>query len=368
MNGSKYFSKIDLKQAYHQVELDPESRFITTFLRMKAFFDTKDCLTVHRAVLNYSKISFSGNLNDIKNVKNITDDIIILGKNRQENDTVLESCLKRLSALNINAKGSKCSSLKAEIKFYGLIFTEKGTRPYPDRVAKLQNVAPPQTAHEVRSFPCMGNTCSDYIPNYAAMTLPLREVTKKYVEFKWTPVEQRSFNELKQKLTQAPVMAYFDTQKRSMLIFDGSPTGISGILTQRDNDKASYKAISYASPTLALSCHYSQRDIERLVLVWAIEHLRLFLLGTEFDVVTDQKALEAVFNNPKSKPPARIERWILRLQQCNFRAIYKSGMTNEADYLSRYPIDITKKERLEEHIAELYTFYIASQSIHFRNR
>ena len=59
VNGSKYFSKIDLKQAYHQVELDPESRFITTFSTHEGLFDTKDCCTVHRAVLNYSKTSYS---------------------------------------------------------------------------------------------------------------------------------------------------------------------------------------------------------------------------------------------------------------------------------------------------------------------
>ena len=74
-----------------------------------------------------------------------------------------------------------------------------------------------------------------------------------------------------------------------------------------------------------------------------IEHFSLFLLGTEFDVVTDHKALEAIFNNPKSKPPARIERWILRLQPYSFRVIYKSGLTNEADYLSRHPIEVTRK-------------------------
>jgi len=100
----------------------------------------------------------------------------------------------------------------------------------------------------------------------------------------------------------------------------------------------------YASRALSsVESHYSQTDIEGLALVWAIEHFRLYLLGTEFDVVTDHKALEAIFNNPKSKPPARIERWILRLQPYSFRVIYKSGLTNEADYLSRHPIEVTRK-------------------------
>ena len=64
--------------------------------------------------------------------------------------------------------------LKSRNKILRSHIHKKGTRPDPDRVAKLQNVAPPQNASEVRSFLGMANTCSDYIPNYAAITLPLR--------------------------------------------------------------------------------------------------------------------------------------------------------------------------------------------------
>ena len=112
VNGSTYFSKIDLKQAYHQVELDPESRFITNF-------------STHEGLFRYKRLSYGTsssaelfqnirqrNLSDIKNVKNIADDIIIFGKNRQEHYTALENCLERLSALNIRAKGSKSLKLK----------------------------------------------------------------------------------------------------------------------------------------------------------------------------------------------------------------------------------------------------------------
>ena len=79
--------------------------------------------------------------------------------------------------------------------------------------------------------------------------------------------------------------------------------------------------------------------------------------------MTDHKALEAIFNNQKSKPPARIEQWILRLQPYNFWVIYKSGLTNEADDLSRHPIDITQKESSEERIAEEYINYIIEHTI-----
>ena len=105
VNDAKHFLKIDLKQAYHQVELFPESRFITTFEHMRVY-------------------------------KNIADDIIF-GKERKEHDTALANCIQRLSNLNMKAKDPKFHFLQPEIKFYGLIFTAKGTRPDPERVTNF---------------------------------------------------------------------------------------------------------------------------------------------------------------------------------------------------------------------------------------
>ena len=192
VNGAKYFSKIDLKQAYHQVELEPECRFITTFSTHEEIYQyewlnygTSSAVEVFQNILQR-------NLSDIPSVKNIADDIIIFGKDRKEHDIALEACLKRLLDLNIKAKGEKCKFLQQEIKFYGLIFTEKGTRPDPERVKHLLDTAPPQNASEVRSFLGMANTCSDYIPNYATLTQPLRELTKKNNAFKWTIIQQKT--------------------------------------------------------------------------------------------------------------------------------------------------------------------------------
>ena len=154
---------------------------------------------------------------DIPGVKNIADHIIIFEKDRKEHDIALEACLKRLSELNVKAKGEKCKFLQQEITFYGPIFTDKGTRPDPKRVKHLLKTEPRQNASEVRSFLGMANACSDYIPNYATLTQQLRELTKKNNTLKWTMIEQRAFNQLKKKLTQSPVMAYFDTEKHSVV-------------------------------------------------------------------------------------------------------------------------------------------------------
>ena len=90
-------------------------------------------------------------MSDIPGVKNIADDILFR-KDHKEHDIALETCLKGLSDLNIKAKREKCKFLQQEIKFYGLIFTEKGTRPDPERVKHLLDTAPPQNASEIHGF------------------------------------------------------------------------------------------------------------------------------------------------------------------------------------------------------------------------
>ena len=107
---------------------------------------------------------------------------------------------------------------------------------------------------------------------------------------------------------------------------------------------------------------YSQTGIEGLSLVWGIEPFRMFLIGSRFDVITDHKALEAIFNNPRSRPHTRIERRMMRLQPINFKVIYRKGSLNEADYLSCHPITIAREE-IASASAEDYVNYVTNFSV-----
>ena len=78
---------------------------------------------------------------------------------------------------------------------------------------------------------------------------------------------------------------------------------------------------------------------------------------------TDHKALEAIFNNPKSKPPARIEQWMMRLQPYNFRVIHKKGTFNEADYLSRHPVTNQPRTTVEKRIADNHVNFIINHTM-----
>ena len=137
----------------------------------------------------------------------------------------------------------------------------------------------------------------------------------------------------------SPVMSHFDTTRETFILVDASPVGLSAILTQKDPNQANaYNTVAYASRALSpVEKRYSQTEKEALAIVWGIEHFHLYVFGAPFTLITDHKPLQLIYNNPRSQPPARIERWFLWLQQYDFKVIYKKGSDNPADFLSRHP-------------------------------
>ena len=364
LNGASFFSKLDLCQAYHQLELSPESRHITTFCTHLGLFRYKRLNYGTNAAAELFQHTLQQTLQGIKGIKNIADDIIVFGSTREDHDRALEECLTRLQEHNLTLNFEKCKFLKKNLEFFGLVFTEQGVSPDPKKVEAFANTRRPTTVSEIRSLLGMANYSSKFIKDYATITEPLRELTRKNTRFTWTHKHQAAYDKLKHALLNSPVISHFDTSKETFILVDASPVGLSAILAQKDPQQNAHNIIAYASRALSpVEKRYSQTEKEALAIVWGIEHFHLYVFGAPFTLLTDHKPLQLIYNNPQSRPPARIEKWFLRLQQYDFQVIYKKGSDNPADFLSRHPQPKVPKPSIAEEYMNFVTVHAAEAAI-----
>ena len=136
------------------------------------------------------------------------------------------------------------------------------------------------------------------------------------------------------------------------MIVDASPVGLGAVLIQNQDGEG--RVISYASRSLSdTEKRYSQTEKEALAVVWGCERFHIYLYGLEFTMISDHKSLEVIYS-PKSRPSARIERWVLRLQSYTFEVVHEPGKTNIADSLSR----LIPKEREEKNRLDYVNFVV----------
>ena len=362
LNGATVFSKLDLRSGYHQIVLAPQSRYITTFTTDQGLwrycrlnFGTNSASEIFQKLINEQ-------IRDISGALNISDDVIIFGKTQADHDSALKAVFQKFAEVNLTLNKSKCEFNKQSISFFGFIFSEKGISPDPIKVESIEKALQPTTTHAVRSFLGMATYCAKFIPNFSDTSEPLRKLTKKDQPFCWGEEQERSFHAIKNLLTSTDVMAYFDPSKETALVTDASPSGLSAVLMQSTPGMKDRRVVAYASRALTdVERRYSQTEREALAVVWAIEKLHLYLFGSHFKLLTDCKAIELIFNNPKSKPPARIECWNLRLQGYDFEVQHTKGNENPSDYLSRHTRLVGDNK--QSTMAEEYVNLLTSQAV-----
>lgn len=359
MNGGAVFSKLDLNMAFHQIELDEESRDITTFVTHKGMYRYKRLsFGVSAAPEKYQHI-LSQVLDGIEGVQNLHDDICVFGRDEDDHDRALHMVMKRLKDKNLTLNKEKSVFKMDKITFMGHVLSKHGIGPTKERVKSLQDAERPTNASEVRSFLGIVNFSARYIPDVASLSEPLRKLTKKNVPFKWGTEHEKSFQQLKSSLVDEPTLGHFRLDaSKTQLICDASNVGLCGILVQEYQGEK--RVISYASRSLSdAEKKYSTTEKEALAVVWACEKYHIYLASLDFELIVDHKPLEALYG-PRSKPCARIERWVMRLMPYRFTIRAVPGHQNIADYLSR--LGVKKNPTEESNKSDEYAMFVAREA------
>ena len=269
LNGATVFSKLDLRAGYHQLVLTPESRYITTF-------------ATHVGLFRYARLNFGTNsaseifqkvisdqIHNIPGSFNISDDVIVFGVTQADHDRALQAVFQKFSEVGLTLNKKKCEFNKKSLTFFGFVFSAQGVSPDPQKVEAIHNASPPTSTSGVRSFLGMATYCAKFIPNFSDVSLPLRELTRKDTPFQWNKEHDQAFHTIKNLLTSATVMAYFDQEKETELMTDASPWGLSAILLQKTPGQDNKRVVAYVSRSLSdVEKRYSQTEKEALAIVW----------------------------------------------------------------------------------------------------
>ncbi|XP_058449424.1 uncharacterized protein K02A2.6-like [Malaya genurostris] len=333
LEGAKIFSKIDLIKAFHQIELAPASREITTFVTPNAYYRYKRLMFGMSCAAEIFQREIERILKGLPGTKVFIDDILVFGATKDEHDRRVLAVMTRLKKHGLTVNMEKCEIGQHSVNFMGHTLSESGILPMNDKISAIKSFRRPRNAVEMRSFLGLANYVGRFIPNLSTISSPLREMTLKGSKFRWTDESEQSFDRIKTALSNPKHLGYYSPTYPTTLITDASDCGLGAVLLQTINKMP--RVISYASKSLsATEKKYSTLDKEALAIVWAAERFQMYLKGLEFIIMTDHKPLLNIFNE-KSTPNQRQEWWILRMQSFRYKITHVPGKINIADPLSR---------------------------------
>ncbi|XP_058838582.1 uncharacterized protein K02A2.6-like isoform X2 [Topomyia yanbarensis] len=351
--NAKFFTSLDIKQAFHQVELVEDCRDVTTFITNWGLFRYKRLLFGVNCAPELFQNLMESILAGCKNTVIFIDDIVIFGSTEQEHDDAVKQTLSVLKQYGILLNDHKCNIKQREIVFLGHKFTAEGISPTEEKIESIKQSRAPRSKEELRSFLGLVTYVSRFIPNLATLNFPLRELIKQDLPFEWKSEHQKSFDQLKDLIGSTKHLGYYDPKDRTLVVTDASGVGLGAVLIQFKENIP--RIISYASKSLTeTEKKYPAIEKEALGIVWAVERFRIYLMGITFELETDHRPLETLFS-VTSRPTARIERWLLRIQAFKFKVgsnskvnvcyvhtgkfisqvVYRKGSANIADVLSR---------------------------------
>ena len=341
LSGTQYFTTLDLKSGYWQIELDPSAREKTAFVTHNGLYE----FLVMPFGLTNSGASFQRLMGHIlrgleyRFALIYIDDIIIFSKSIKEHLTHLEEVFRRLREANVKLNPKKCSFVKQKVEYLGHVVTPDGVMPNPEKVRVVRDFPVPKNLKELRTFMGLANYYRRFVKGFAYIANPLNALTKKGSKFEWTEACADAFDKLKRALISAPILAYPDFKNEFLLFVDASSTGIGFTLAQEQNGKE--VVIAYNGRGLnQAEKNYSTTEREALALVEGIKKFQPYLFGRKFTVITDHSSLRWLMNVKDAT--GRLARWSLLLQQYNFEVVHRPGKAHSnADSLSRRPYEFS---------------------------
>jgi transposase InsO family protein len=346
LRNGQQFTKLDLSDAYLQVELDDSSKnlvVINTPLGLYKYnrmpFGISSAPAIFQRLIDQVIL-------DIPNCIAYLDDLLITGSTEDEHLKTLDEVLHKLADYGFTCNPDKCLFFQDSVSYLGFRIDKTGKIPDPARVEAIKRMPPPKNVKELEAFIGKINYYGQFISNFSSKCKILNQLRKKNARWNWTNDCQTAFNYLLEEISTATTLVHFDDKLPIILATDASHYGIGAVIMHKYSD-GSEKPLAFASKTLTdVEIKYSQIEKEGLSIIFGVKKFHKYLAGRSFELITDHRPLLSIFNPAKGIPTTtanRLQRWAIFLMGYNYVIHFKPTEHHaNADALSRLPIQDDK--------------------------
>ncbi len=347
LTKARVFTVLDAKDGFWQIKMDQESSLLTTFgtpfgryrwLRMPFGIAT--------APEEFQRRQHEI-VEDLPGVEVIADDYIIYGSGDSDEEAAedhnrnLERFLEKARKVNLKINRSKVKLCMKSVPYMGHVISAEGLKPDKNKIKAIVDMPRPENKQAVQRLLGCVTYLSKFLPRLSQVAEPLRRLTDKEAHWEWLDHHEDSLHQIKQLVTEAPVLRYYDVHQEVTIQCDASDKGLGATLLQNG------QPVSFASQALSpTEQNYAQIEKECLAIVFACEKFDQFIYGRDkVTVHTDHKPLIPIFQKPIHSAPKRLQRMLLRLQKYELDVHHIPGKDMLiADFLSRSYLERRKKQ------------------------
>ena len=324
---ARYITSLDLTKGYYQIPMAVEDRQKTAFVAPTGKWE----FLRMPFGLKGAPATFQRRMDEVfagqENTTAYIDDVAIYSPTWEQHLIDVHNTLEKLREKKLTCKLAKCKFARRSLEFLGHRIGRGLISPLEAKVKALMEKRRPETKRELQSY--LGSTgyYRRFVKDYSRIAAPLTNLTAKNQPDKlcWQEEHQIAFEELKCRLSAAPILIAPDHAKPFQLSTDASTVAIGAVLEQ-ERDEEMRPMAYFSRKLLNRERSYPITELEALAIVDSIEHFALYLMAAKFTVVTDHRAL--TYLNRMNNRSIRLTRWSHTLQpyDCTFK--YRKGKDN----------------------------------------
>jgi transposase InsO family protein len=344
-SGAKFFSKLDIKDAYYRIRIKEGDEWKTAFRTRYGLFEYLVMpfgLTNAPATFQSYIHQALGGLLDEFCIAYI-DDILIFSRDRESHTKHIRMVLERLRQAQLYCKPSKCSFFKDHVEFLGFVVNTDGIAMDPARIQTIKEWPEPKTYRDIQVFHGFCNFYRRFIEGFSQKALPLSSLLKgldkgkKPGEVRLEADAKQAFEALKEAFSGAPVLRHYNPMKPVVIETDASVTAMGAILSQEAEDGKRHPVAFWSSKFSGPAQGYGIPDKEMMAIVEAFKHWRQYLEGNPHGIVvlSDHNNLQGFMKQQHLN--GRQARWCMYLSGYDFVIKHQPGKKNPADGPSRRP-------------------------------